>query len=213
MKTPLRPSSKALAPSAVEHLLSFRQGRPNDETLAIILVAQRAGQGCLPVTLGLDPATFESLLQHHFTGCQPWLARFSPGDLQLERAQLRQQLLDLRRDEHQELTQLILRYRNHGDRSEGWLAEIIAAGCFGAGHLWQDLGLSSREHLRHLLHNNFSELVAKNVQDMRWKKYFYRLLCEEQGGMLCRVPDCQQCCHFADCFEQQPKPPSGDDVR
>ncbi len=35
---------------------------------------------------------------------------------------------------------------------------------------------------------------------MKWKKYFYRRLCELEGFTLCTAPSCRECCDFDRCF-------------
>ena len=35
---------------------------------------------------------------------------------------------------------------------------------------------------------------------MRWKKYFYRRICDLEGFSLCAAPHCSVCTDFASCF-------------
>jgi nitrogen fixation protein NifQ len=67
-------------------------------------------------------------------------------------------------------------------------------------HLWQDLGLFDRSELNRLLARHFPSLHAGNTANMKWKKYFYRKLCEAEGFVLCTAPSCAQCTDFAACF-------------
>ena len=67
-------------------------------------------------------------------------------------------------------------------------------------HLWQDLGLFSRAELGRLLARHFPALHAGNVNNMRWKKYFYRRICDLEGFSLCAAPHCSVCKDFASCF-------------
>ncbi len=187
----------------VNTLLRFSHGQLNDGYLATLLIAQRCETSTLPFYLGLSPDTFEVMLKRHFPGCQFWLNDLPQSALAQERQQTRQQLWELRQEECRELTELLLPYRRKADLSELWLASMVAAGCFGSGHLWKDLGLHSRVMLQKLLHANFPGIIMRNTQDMRWKKFFYRLLCEAQGGQLCRAPDCRLCSSFNECFEDR----------
>ena len=34
--------------------------------------------------------------------------------------------------------------------------------------------------------HNFPQLARRNTQDMRWKKFLYKQLCEQDGGYVCR---------------------------
>ena len=82
-----------------------------------------------------------------------------------------------------------------------WLISIIVAACLlGENHLWQDLGLFSRDDLSALLTNNFPEMAAQNVYDMKWKKFIYKQLCETEGIYVCRSPSCEYCADYLNCF-------------
>ena len=58
-------------------------------------------------------------------------------------------------------------------------------------HLWQDLGLPARGELTALMRRNFPTLAARNVKDMKWKRFLYKQLCEAEGIYTCRAPSCQ----------------------
>ena len=174
---------------------------PNPGWLEQILLAQRHGHSCLPFHLGLDELTHAALIQASF----PDLARqyVSAPALAEDGNALRAELLELRRDEWQELRDLLLGARRGGGADEMALASIVAAACLGGGHLWHDLGLSSREQLRELLEHNFPQLARRNVNNMRWKKFFYKQLCEQDGGYVCRSPNCEDCPTYHDCFGEE----------
>jgi nitrogen fixation protein NifQ len=173
--------------------------------LARIVQAQRAGQSCLPVYLGLTENEYAQLMRKHFP-VQPEQGVTDSNDfdpLAQERAQLRTELLVMRNDEWQELRALLLAGRRGRGVDEEWIASIVAAGCLGGSHLWRDLGLASRLDLRELLVHNFPLLAMRNVLDMRWKKFFYKQLCEQEGGHVCRSPSCDICPTFQDCFGEE----------
>ena len=48
--------------------------------------------------------------------------------------------------------------------------------------------------------NNFAALATKNNHDMKWKKFFYRSMCEDEGLRLCKSPNCDICDDFTVCF-------------
>lgn len=83
---------------------------------------------------------------------------------------------------------------------EAWLAAIIARRSLGPNHLWQDLGLGNRNELNVLLSRHFPALVHRNHGDMKWKKFIYRQLCERDGMLICKAPNCAVCCDFHACF-------------
>ena len=67
-------------------------------------------------------------------------------------------------------------------------------------HLWQDLGLRNRGELSALMRRHFEPLADRNVNDMKWKKFLYRMICRDEGFRLCTAPSCAECDDFAVCF-------------
>ena len=109
----------------------------------------------------------------------------------------------LRADEIEEVSSLLLEHADPGvgsgaDRAE--VAGIVALACLGDDHLWQDLQLASRVELGVLLRRWFPALAAKNTGDMKWKKFFYKQLCERAEIHACRAPSCAVCSDRAQCF-------------
>lgn len=98
------------------------------------------------------------------------------------------------------LADLLLAHRSGPEPIAGWLAVLIARRAMRPDHLWQDLGLNDRGELNRLLARHFRTLHAGNTGNMRWKKYFYRVLCEAEGFSLCAAPSCAVCTDFNDCF-------------
>jgi len=108
-----------------------------------------------------------------------------------------------RSDEVDDLMGLLL---GHADRSAGPKAELyhtawlIACASLGDQHLWQDLGLPSREALSQLIGRWFPSLAARNVNHMKWKKFFYRELCQREEVLICKSPTCASCSDYPLCF-------------
>jgi nitrogen fixation protein NifQ len=86
-----------------------------------------------------------------------------------------------------------------GDDSR-WLAAMIACRTMEPNHLWEDLGLRDRSELSRLLARHFAPLAARNTNNMRWKRFFYRTLCETDGIVMCSTPVCTSCGDFNICF-------------
>lgn len=86
------------------------------------------------------------------------------------------------------------------------LAECLARACLGNDHLWHDLGLPARPVLSELLHGHFPLLAARNVANMRWKKFFYLELCRQVGVRACRAPSCGVCVNYGECFGSEELP-------
>jgi nitrogen fixation protein NifQ len=103
-------------------------------------------------------------------------------------------------DEEALLRELLLANRARTDESSTWLVVVIARRAMRDDHLWQDLGLCNRAELGRLLSRHFPALHAGNVNNMRWKKYFYRQICELEGFSLCAAPHCSVCVDFGSCF-------------
>ncbi len=126
-----------------------------------------------------------------------FVARFprSAAPLCLERAcdPTREMEEDLLRD-------MLASYSARRGDESGWLASIVARRAMGDDHLWQDMGLGNRGEMSRLLARHFPALHAANVNNMRWKKFFYRRLCELDGFSLCAAPHCSICADFASCF-------------
>ena len=142
----------------------------------------------MPAGLGLPLSDFLDLMDRHFPGV--WIATTElPMAGSFERE-----------EERQELYRLLLTYRANEDPSESWIAHMVAAGYMGADHLWQDMGLWSRRDLSALLQGNFPDLAARNDRDMKWKKFLYKQLCQEEGIYTCRSPSCEVCVDYASCF-------------
>ncbi|MER8482394.1 nitrogen fixation protein NifQ [Mesorhizobium sp. M0959] len=95
---------------------------------------------------------------------------------------------------------LLLAHARPGDPTSARFARIIARRAMRYDHLWQDLGLFNRTDLGRLLASHFPTLAAGNTQNMKWKKYFYRKLCEAEGFSLCSAPSCRECNDFESCF-------------
>lgn len=175
---------------------------PNAAPVASLLFAQRAGRGCLPDCLGLAEPDYRALLAHYFPAVPEDFFQVNDKAAQA-RSVLRQQLLESRWDEFLVLRELLLEGRSGRDVSEAWLAAILAAGCMGGDHLWRDLGLGDRGELSDLLQRNFAPLARRNQQEMRWKKFFYKQLCEQGGDYVCRAPSCEQCAIYQQCFGEE----------
>jgi len=80
------------------------------------------------------------------------------------------------------------------------LSRLIARRCQRPNHLWQDLGLANRTELSMLMQLHFPRLAMKNANDMKWKKFFYRMMCTSEGFRLCAAPVCSECDDFESCF-------------
>lgn len=170
-------------------LMAHATALPNADLFAKMLASQVVGRGSLPVDLGLGNSTFSILLLYYFPNVQQsWPFSIMPS------------LVPERRTEWDDLTTLLLEHRAGINFSEGWMAKIVASACMAGNHLWQDLGLWSRNDLTELMIKNFPTLAAKNRADMKWKKFLYKQLCQREGIRICRAPSCESCTDYPYCF-------------
>jgi len=172
-----------------DNLLSCANGSANEVWLAQIIASWLVGDGVLPDRLGLDEKQFNHLLDQHFPDFDltPWAVSGIVPDFS-------------RMLEKQDLEQLLRKYAATQSGETECLIAIIVSACLGSDHLWQDLGLWSRSDLSAMLKHYFPELVLRNSKDMKWKKFLYKQLCEEEGLFLCRAPSCEVCKDYPVCF-------------
>lgn len=98
---------------------------------------------------------------------------------------------------------LLLAQRSSEGDAGRWLAAMIARRSMEPNHLWEDLGLRDRSELTRLLVRHFGPIATRNTRNMRWKRFFYRMLCEDDGFVMCTTPVCTQCKDFALCFGEE----------
>lgn len=150
-----------------------------------------AGESFVPA-LGLEPEAFADLLAQRFPHFEPsavWLA-----------AQAQPVGHGRLLDEFPDLLGLLLEHRAVADEAHRRVAHLVAAACMANDHLWQDMGLPDRAALSHLLETYFPVLAARNTGNMKWKKFFYKQLCEREGVNACRSPSCAACMDYEKCF-------------
>lgn len=154
---------------------------------ASMLAGRSLHQGVLSTTLGLPEAEFNTLWASYFPG---------------ERLNLQDgPSLDML--EFDDLRNMLLQYRAGASDSEVWMAHIVAYGCSGCNHLWQDLGLTDRSELSTLMTQAFPAFAAQNTGDMKWKKFIYRHYCSAEGIYVCPAPSCSECSDHAMCFSPE----------
>jgi nitrogen fixation protein NifQ len=170
-------------------LMAYSQGKDNDDVLACILSTWQSGGGALPQYLGLQEEDYFRMLVFHFPGLNH-ASLIQHGDKHDA----------ARQDEIDEVVKLLIGGRAGNSPSEEWLAVIVAMACQGQDHLWQDLGVWSRNDLSGLLNLNFPALAQQNTRNMKWKKFIYKQLCVAEGIYTCRSPSCEVCVDYNDCF-------------
>jgi len=152
--------------------------------LASMLAGRALGEGIMPATLGLPAEEFDRLWHACFPGPHLLLESGATEDI----------------PEIDDLIALLLDYRGGPEELYDCMARIVAWGCAGRDHLWQDLGLANRGELSTLFQAAFPRLAAENTGDMKWKKFLYRQYCARDGIYVCPAPSCGECADYAKCF-------------
>ncbi len=141
--------------------------------------------------MGLDAATQHRLLRRYFPGADLAAVTAATEDAACPA---------LPAEEFDDLHALLIAHRSEDGEESRWLACTVATACLGNNHLWQDMGLPNRSVLSELLRRYFTTLHDKNTGNMKWKKFFYKQLCEQAEVMLCKAPGCNVCADYAICF-------------
>jgi nitrogen fixation protein NifQ len=159
----------------------------------IALAPHRRGPWRAPIA-GLDAAELDALL----AACFPAAGSLRPV-LQSWREEA-QGTPRAAEDEFDDIVALLLAHQSFAAQDSRWLACAIATASMADNHLWQDLGLPSRNELNLLMLTRFTALKLKNSGDMKWKKFFYRELCEAAEVPICKSPTCGECTDYKLCF-------------
>jgi nitrogen fixation protein NifQ len=185
-----------MKPEAIDALLSQCNAATGCEAfdghvLACIFAAgaMEAGPGMsLTDALGISGKVLRRVCEQYFPGA---LIHLEPFGLEGE------PIVD---EDEQCLRELLARSRTAAGSVSELLSILIARRSTRPNHLWQDLGLPNRGELSTLMLRYFAPLAMRNDQDMKWKKFLYRMICRDEGYRLCAAPTCSECGDFADCF-------------
>ncbi len=88
----------------------------------------------------------------------------------------------------------LLQANADNDFAKNALASYIASKAFESGHLYSDMGMSSRIELNKLMSENYNTLAARRPPEIRWKKFLF----DEIGSM---APACHDCKDLQSCFK------------
>ena len=179
-------AASSAAPSMLSRLMEHARF-PDDPVLRAFagVISQRYDNCATPLIRGLGPMEFQRLMKSCFPGMTLDNGENAPFDGV---------------DEFDDLVALLSECRVTDSEALRWLSHAVATAALGDNHLWQDMGLPGRALLTHLMASCFPVLAARNAADMKWKKFFYRQLCERAGILLCKSPNCGVCSDFGDCF-------------
>ncbi len=171
---------------------------PSRAFAGVIVSASRGNINPPGFCMGLDRTGFAELLARYFPQassllCDVMAAQSAPVPDGAPRS-----------DEFDDLLNLFLEHRSDDSDQTGWLAYAFCSGCMGHDHLYVDMGLPNRAAVSGLLQRHFNALYCKNVgAAMKWKKFFYKQLCERAEVQLCPAPSCQVCDEKRNCFSPE----------
>jgi nitrogen fixation protein NifQ len=156
--------------------------------LASILAVAAMENGAVGERAGLAPPDLAGLMAQWFpAACSTGVARQARETVDGD-------------DEIAMVRDLLLANRSSEGDAGRWLAAMIARRSMEPNHLWEDLGLRDRSELTRLLTRHFGPIAVRNTKNMRWKRFFYRMLCEDDGLVMCSTPVCTNCNDFNLCF-------------
>ena len=163
-----------------------------------IITAFHQGKSALPAHLGISSDDYHQITE--LVGLVPIATHELP---QYAALQLRHELIGMRDDELNELTELLTEHIDHHQPYAQQMANVLANASMGSQHLWRDLGMPERPRLSQLFHDYFPTLHALNHHNMRWKRFLYKQLCESGGDYVCRSPSCETCTSYEECFGEE----------
>ena len=176
-------------------LMARARNLEDELTMVFALVIQAIARGNIKPPspgMGLSCVAFTELLDNYFPGasCEIVDDRFRES----------YSTADLLASEFEDIVEILLDHRSCDDRNVEWLAYAVASGCMGSDHLYHDMGLPNRQALSALLERHFTALYLKNVHNMKWKKFFYKQLCDRAEIIMCPARNCQSCIDYKNCF-------------
>jgi nitrogen fixation protein NifQ len=190
----IRTSRVAMAPATAPGYDELMRGSrfPADlrSTAFAGVISQALAAHRRPLIRGMTERSFQALMRSCFPGHDlrnGWRPSMPTSDA----------------DEFDDLLNLLLEHRAYPGEASTWLSCAIASASMYENHLWQDMGLPNRPLLSQLLRENYPALAARNTGDMKWKKFFYRQLCERAGVLICKSPNCRDCCDYSLCFSTE----------
>jgi nitrogen fixation protein NifQ len=184
-------SSNDTRDATVERLLDHALHRDAADTVmfARLIGAKVASDQLLH--LGLPRDALDALLSRHFP-------HFALPHAAPER---------IARSEHQAFVDamraMLLQHESSlasTDADAHCLATIIATACLRPDHLWRDLGLDGRDDVTAILTRHYPQLVARNTDGMRWKKFLARELALAEGRAPAPAPGCPGCEDYGFCY-------------
>ena len=187
----MTPDSNHARDAEVARLLNHAPQRNAADTIMFArLIGAKLASGEL-LHLGLTRAALEALRSRHFPDAKSLHAVPEPIAVH----------------EHRPFVDALHAFLLHHESSLAatdddalCLATIIATACLRPDHLWRDLGLDGRDDVTAILTRHYPQLVARNTDNTRWKKFLARELAGSQGCEPAPAPGCPGCEDYSFCY-------------
>ena len=144
--------------------------------------------------VGLTDSEVETILKTFFPAAKPGLLTGKKQPEQTALPEINEEILSLL------LEHVPTRQGRPGLPVATLLCRILVARAAHPGHLWVAMGLFERPELTAAIRRHLPTLAAANNQNMRWKRYLYKQICDRHGGTLCKAPNCGVCSDYSLCF-------------
>lgn len=161
----------------------------NLHLFACLLAVSSEEPWAAEASLGLDAETLDALLQRFFPEAN-WTPKRRAADVGLPP------------EINVEVRELLRSYVKGSPDPQlaAWLADILAARAAHPGHLWVAMGLFERPELSAAIDRILPSLKEANDKGMRWKRYLFKQVCEQNGGQMCKTPNCADCSDYPLCY-------------
>lgn len=103
----------------------------------------------------------------------------------------------------EKIEKLLNKYASN-EESQKFLSNHIAQKSILMNHLYEDLGLDSRDEMNKLMGQNFNSLAQIKPPSIRWKKFLFDMIGEV-------APACRYCYDQTNCFGCELKINTGDE--
>jgi nitrogen fixation protein NifQ len=164
---------------------------------ACLLAVASQGPGDPAAALGLHESDLSAMLGSYFPGIDRTVLGPHPVQVARQTAALDEELLAI-------LLSHVPKDRGRGKRyASVWLARTLAARSACPGHLWVAMGLTERPQLSAAIRRHLPSLAVANHNNMRWKRFLFKQLCDRNGGVMCKAPNCGECSDYALCFAEE----------
>lgn len=147
--------------------------------------------------LGLTDSDLSALLEKFFPCAEPDLLQKHNKAEFLKPPEINEEVLGILL-EHVPTT-----LGQHDNLVSVYLCHILAARAALPGHLWVAMGLFERPELTAAIRRHLPTLAEANSQNMRWKRYLFKQVCDRNGGTMCKSPNCGVCSDYAICFADE----------